>query len=461
MKSYELKATKENLLNTFLDDSIGRDADVIRFAKILNAIDDSCSISLDGGWGSGKTFFVKQTKLLLDAFNNTLSSRDLDEVKKIVEKCNRFDRNFDIQPQVAVYYDAWKNDNDDDPVLSLVYTIVQSMNVDNTIKGSLGFIKIAASIIEIFTNKDWNKVIESFKGDDPLLKIKASKDIEDLIKEFLDELLSERGNRLVVFIDELDRCKPSYAVKLLERMKHYFDNERITFVFSINSNELQQTIRQYYGSDFDACRYLDRFFDLRISLPPVNMKQYFCSIGYDSTTYTYDIVCDAVIRSFHFELREIARYIRLSKIASNKIVYSNSRYVYPSERGTQFCILFFVPIMLGLKIADSQRYAEFINGKDCSPLIEVMSICNLGIRFYENLLSPKESFEKEQGKDTVTLAQKMKELYDSVFVKTQNVESFELVNCSDVGKYSFTQKTRNDLLRIVSLLSEYANTNFE
>lgn len=46
MKSCELKDTKENLLNTFLNDSIGRDADVIRFEKILNAIDDSCSISL-------------------------------------------------------------------------------------------------------------------------------------------------------------------------------------------------------------------------------------------------------------------------------------------------------------------------------------------------------------------------------------------------------------------------------
>ena len=76
-------------------------------------------------------------------------------------------------------------------------------------------------------------------------------------------------------MDELDRCRPSYAVRLLERIEHYFINDRITFVFSVNLEQLQHTIKNFYGNDFDACRYLDRFFDLRLSLPPINTTKYY------------------------------------------------------------------------------------------------------------------------------------------------------------------------------------------
>lgn len=85
----------------------------------------------------------------------------------------------------------------------------------------------------------------------------------------------ERGNRLIVFIDELDRCKPSFAVQLLEQLKRYIFDERITFVFSDNLEQLQYTIKHYYGESVDSCRYLDRFFDLRILLPSANIEEFF------------------------------------------------------------------------------------------------------------------------------------------------------------------------------------------
>lgn len=102
--------------------------------------------------------------------------------------------------------------------------------------------------------------------------LQEQKDIHAQIEELLASLLAERGNRLVIFIDELDRCKPTFAIQLLERIKHYFSNDQITFVFSVNTTELQHTIKQYYGTDFNATRYLDRFFDFRIDLPPANMN---------------------------------------------------------------------------------------------------------------------------------------------------------------------------------------------
>ena len=86
MKSYELQPTYENLLNTYLNDTIARDMDVFSFIEILDSIDDSCSIALDGGWGSRKTFFVKQSKMILDAYNTFITS-NYDADRKKLRTC--------------------------------------------------------------------------------------------------------------------------------------------------------------------------------------------------------------------------------------------------------------------------------------------------------------------------------------------------------------------------------------
>lgn len=87
----------------------------------------------------------------------------------------------------------------------------------------------------------------------------------------------------------MDRCKPTFAVHLLEQIKHYIYDNKITFVLSTNLEQLQHTIKNYYGADFDSCRYLDRFFDLRISMPLANMEKFYSEIGLESTYYV-DIV---------------------------------------------------------------------------------------------------------------------------------------------------------------------------
>ena len=252
----------------------------------------------------------------------------------------------DVQPEVSVYYDAWSNDNDIDPMLSLVYEILQTVNTDYSFKKSADCLKIAAAIADFFTGKKVTTLVEAFTQTDRLAALKEQKSIHTLISEFLDSLLAEQGNRLVIFIDELDRCKPSYAVQLLERIKHYFSNERVTFVFSINTNELQHTVERYYGDDFDSCKYLDRFFDLKLSLPPINLDRYFNFIGFNASHYIYDVVSGVVIKHFHFEMREIAKYVRLTRIAGYSVSRDSShRFSFSDGRGLQFCILSHLPTL--------------------------------------------------------------------------------------------------------------------
>lgn len=86
MKTLELKPTHENIMNAFERNPIGRNGDVFMFADILNSIDSNCSISLDGGWGRGKTFFVKQAKVFLDSQNDFVKSISADDKELIVSE---------------------------------------------------------------------------------------------------------------------------------------------------------------------------------------------------------------------------------------------------------------------------------------------------------------------------------------------------------------------------------------
>ena len=72
---------------------------------------------------------------------------------------------------------------------------------------------------------------------------------------------------MIVVIDELDRCRPSYAVELLEIAKHLFAVDHIVFVMAVNRSELAHSIKSLYGNDFDAQGYLRRFLDVDFRLP--------------------------------------------------------------------------------------------------------------------------------------------------------------------------------------------------
>ena len=448
MKAYDLKPTDENLLNTLKDDTIERNASIFNFIRILDSLEDSCSIALEGNWGSGKTFFVKQTKMILDAFNQSSTKMDEPQKQAVVAACKRsYDRRFpEIQPQVCVYYDAWKNDNDDDPVLSLVYTILQDVDNKFYFDKDVPFIKLAANILEFFSGKNWSGLIESLQSENPLDALQESKKLERSIAEFLDSLLAERGNRLVVFIDELDRCKPSYAVKLLERIKHYFSNDRITFVFSVNIYELQHTIRKFYGDNFNGGRYLDRFFDLRISLPPVNLEKFYRSINFGNEKAHYYSVSKEVIKIHRFELREITRYIRILKIATHNMASTNSSY-FNVENSIRFCVHCIVPIMIGLKIADAESYSAFIQGKNSAPLVTMGKKLP---RYFADRLS-------RVTEPPYSIEDILEKIYRFLFAESYD----ELISVRNIGDMRFNMHVKNTLLQIVGLLSEFTTTDID
>lgn len=458
MKSLDLTPTNENVYNSLINDSIGRGEFVRQFVKMLNAIEDNCTIALEGNWGSGKTFFVKQVKMVLDAHNPNYQPVNgflTEERRKVIkEKCSEFnaeDGSTELKPQLCVYYDAWQNDNDEDPILSLVYSIVKEIGSEFSFNKK-STLDICGELIKLVYDKDISKLIKVLKGKNALDRIRKTKDEADKVSEFLQSLLPEVGERLIVFVDELDRCKPSYAVKLLERIKHYFLDEEITFVFSVNINELQHTIKKHYGSDFDATRYLDRFFDLRATLPKFDLEKYYANIGFELNEKMFNYVCASVINKYQFEMRNIAKYIRLAKIAVPKSVRKGDMLFVPEKSALFIYNIYVIPIMIGLKLTDAKRFENFVNGKDCTPLLDFQKCFSMGC--FVDLAF--ERYEKSSNDKAAAIEKKIKEIYDAIFVEKYEDESYRLI-----GSMYFDKKTKNSVMCIAGLMSSSASFDEE
>lgn len=235
MKKIDLMPTHENIIESIKNDTTGRNNYIYNFVKMLNTQSDSWSIAIDGKWGAGKTFFVKQCKLVIDYLNDEqIDDSEKEEILKTVDRGKR-ECLSEIKYKTA-YFDAWKNDSELDPIVALSESIASvNYNMSSIIEkkakeAGKKLIKIAIKEIAKIDIKD---ILDLFdKKEDPEEKFKAT----------LSSLIPD-NERLVIFVDELDRCRPTYAVKLLERVQHFFDNEKITFVFSVNLFELRNTIK--------------------------------------------------------------------------------------------------------------------------------------------------------------------------------------------------------------------------
>lgn len=459
LKSFELQPTVENLYKTLQADVIGRNSDLYYFVKLLNGLDDNTSISLDGQWGSGKTFFVKQAKLIFDSFNSFLTTPFDDDMKEKIEYTwkkinneNYPDDKIDIEPQVAVYYDAWENDNLDDPIISIIYSITKQINCLEGVISSKGIKDAFLSIANAILNRDIKQIVDDVREANVLSDVIIKKELKEQISEFLDNIPQERGNRVIVFIDELDRCNPNFAVKLLERIKHYFTNERFTFVFSTNIYELEHTIKTHYGNEFDAGRYLDRFFNIRLSLGPIPLENYISNVFYSKKDALFDM-CTEVCKKYGFQMREMCKYFLLVQTAVHNYVESRKSGKITTYNGYDLLAYCFVPIIIGLKMANTQKYISFVSGNDSSPLFDFINCFN--DYFKEELLKRDETFgEDGDDKKSVKIEDKLEQIYSKIF-KDNHVGTFNFGGCR------FNHNTKESVLRMCGLLSSYSNYDFD
>lgn len=412
VKKLELKATEENIIESLENDAIGRNNEVFNFSELVSTLEGPYSVAIDSEWGSGKTFFVKQVKLLLDSLNPQ-SKVDKEISDKILKKFNLDSELNENSKKVddsiySIYFDAWKNDADDEPIKSLIYDIMLELNfkynfsnaklTDAGIRALKFLTPVIGGVVET-----GSKILDSLFSEEQLKPFMKKKLFEKEIQNFISELPNERGNKLVIFIDELDRCNPSYAVKLLEQIKHYMEDDRIIFVFSVNINQLQYTIKHYYGNNFNATKYLDRFFDLQVKLPKANMMKFYENMGLNnSEDYIINTVCVSIIETFDFSLREIVRLYQNVKVATEN--FKEDMYDSNSQEFLNYCV---IPIIIAIDLIDRDLYTNIIEGRNSEPISKVFS--NLPENFLDNFLLEKDETSKDMNSD------KFEKLYNAIF----------------------------------------------
>lgn len=457
IKSLELEPSRENLLNTLSKDLLDRNKDVWQFARFCAAQEGKCSIAIDAQWGAGKTFFIRHVQMLIDSFNKftlAVTPEEKEQIQYAFSKYMQTDNNENsFEPEVCIYYDAWLNDSDVDPILSLIYEIMKDSTQNYSLNASIDIPSTITKIVDFFTGKNFSQIVDSLKKKDYFSELKSTKDLQDLVTEFLDSLLCEKGYRLIIFVDELDRCKPDYAVKFLERIKHYFSNDRVTFVFSVNISELQHTVKHYYGEGFDACKYLDRFFDYRIELPTANMTKYYQEIGLDES-YTFEIICKSVINYCNFGLREIEKFYRMAKVAAYEPTHNKHSLDYreaQNARHLSFCII--APIAIGLRMMDTTLYNDFLNGEKPDLLYTIIGDSDINRGIFHTLLNNNETYDEtvNDSQVRVLLKDKLTEMYQTLFCENGITEFNEIY----IGGCAFNNRIKESVLRIISGLSEY------
>lgn len=355
--------------NPFENDKLNREIEANNLTNLFNLVDNQMVLAIDSPWGTGKSSFLKM-------WNQKLINEGYD----------------------TIFFNAWENDFVEDAFIAFVDEIREALRerpVDNLIEnakllGELMFKnspKILAKIIEKGTGVNIDDIISTddisnLIGD----KIDEYKSTKDSIKKFKCELeniaqetVNVTGKPIIIFVDELDRCRPDFAIRLLERVKHLFSVKNIIFVLGIDKQALSNSVKVIYGEETQVNGYLARFIDMEYKLNDISNKQYVSYLleklrvneifdkrqqfrsNILQTEYSYREFLNVVEKlfvGFKLSLREIEKVVSeiYFILKSNE---SNCIYPYPL---ILLCIIKRVDKEAYNKIKDKQiKFKEFIN----------------------------------------------------------------------------------------------------
>lgn len=441
LKKIELEASNENLIKMLERDVIKRNQYIRKILEMLDNVDDNFTIFINGDWGTGKTFLIKQTYILLTYFNEYIK-QEMNQFNQALNQILQKDCFKDLKLSnnfVPIYYNAWNNDSHIDPINSIIFNIIKEHNIfERYSKESSSIIdKLASTLdtINLWSNGSIKELISTFKGKDTIPEITTMENLKQIMNDLLDELLAERGDKLVVFIDELDRCNPIYAIKLLERIKHFFNHENIIFIFSVNVKELTNTISNYYGQNFDSHKYLNKFCDISIDLPIIDITTYMEFLGFNKESIWFKQIVFEFINVYNFTMRDCIRYYQSLKLIE-AFVETPFQFHFSEEQGKEVLKSIFLPILLGIKIINLEAFIDIINGNGYDnffSIINKLDIAHKALYYYmdkdgDKKIS-KESFKKQ-----------LFSMYNAVFNKSQYTNNEITLN---TNSYNYIMEALN------------------
>jgi len=226
--------------------------------KVLSNLKKNKVVCIDGKWGTGKSYFCD----------------------KLIEQSS--------QGLECIKFNAFEHDHKENPLILLLAEFSKVVSENDTEKER--YIKAVAkhSVPLIGKSLDFALSLASLKelpvvqGASDKLKLYLEERINNYlyaeesvqgIKYELNKVVSRSGDKkIVVIIDELDRCRPSFALEIIEKIKHVFNVEGVHFILSMNKKQVLESVSHTYGIDSNSESYLEKFIDftmeaLKKSLP--------------------------------------------------------------------------------------------------------------------------------------------------------------------------------------------------
>lgn len=343
--------------DAFKNDALERKSFGEALLNLVMRSNDELVISLDGKWGEGKTTFAKMWQGLLSEAGVP-----------------------------SIYVDAFQNDYVDDAFISIASAItsyVETHSADGN-KGTdfkekaknIGVqllswsakVGIKAATLGVVKEADID-ALTNIKSD---VAAGASCVVADFIKERLgshskdvelvrsfraelseipSKLKGNESNRLVIIIDELDRCKPSFAVEVIEKIKHLFSVPNVVFVLVMHKEQLEEAIKCVYGSNIDAHTYLQKFINIETSIPKRTGDRYSNDVSvytkrllklHELVTWGDDVniidCLDPLAQHFNLSLRQLEK------------VFTNLAIVYGTSTKNQLRLVPIITFICAVKV---------------------------------------------------------------------------------------------------------------
>ena len=294
-------------------DILGRDETIDKLMNFINLLSENsknCCFAIDGKWGSGKTYIIQRLEDKLRIQQNETSNDD------------RY---------YVFHYNCWEYDFYDEPAIAIISAMLDNMEKDKMRLGkdvNNAIDDVKNILLEITNEYSKNKfgigLVEVLRDSDEKHKNaeKSKKEFDDYqsFKEALDKVhvkMREIAENKTVFIavDELDRCVPEYAIKVLERLHHiFFDVDNLVVLLAVDGTQLEHSVKSIYGQETDTDRFLKKFISFRFPIDNGNINNYvfdqysFYFNKFEKDNNVYEMF-NKLITTMNIEVRNVSKII--------------------------------------------------------------------------------------------------------------------------------------------------------
>ncbi|UWP89794.1 KAP family P-loop NTPase fold protein [Aliiroseovarius crassostreae] len=429
----------------FEEDLLGREKTGKTLSEVLDRIEDPLVVALDGRWGTGKSYFLQRW---VGAHEHQNEGKAL-----------------------TVYFDAFANDYQSDPLVSLISTLAnrlpgaQKSKLQQLQKVAKTFIRPATRLglnlaslgaMEVL-NDLGDAAVDAVKGEaDKTLSAfwereqgrqAAMEEFHAAIEALTKSEGTDEATPLVIVIDELDRCRPDYALDVLEVIKHFFAVPHVHFVLGVNLKALENSVKARYGAEIDATAYLQKFLSFTLELPDhvenghtrtPNILAYARQIGEEMG------IPNTILPEINEQLKVLSRTNHISIREVGKIM---STAALLPESATAECRLqgrrkLMVTLMI-IKIIQPKLFSKFLNASvSRDELAKVFS----ATKRYTSLELDNGEYNQEYEHEVLILFETWNFICDPTRVEDKNLSGHIASSFYDFGRVW----DANDILRKVN-----------